>query len=114
MDENVVMGIDKTDELYAHPVFQAVFSFGLEFLIIPCISWPIYTLVNQSKHATFKTHTNFFTFLFPASMDFLDKLFLLIGISLLISSLPPMILGFVPVIAGLLSMYLFYRKFTML
>ena len=53
MDENEVLGINGREQMYAHPVFQAVFGFGLEFIIITCIAWPLCTWINQSKQVSF-------------------------------------------------------------
>jgi len=80
-----------------------------ELVLINMVFWPVYS-INESKWFKFKT--NWIEFLPPAMLDWSDKIFLYIGLSQVSASLPAMIRGLVPPIAGYLSYLLFKAHFT--
>lgn len=79
--------------------------------MLNCFAWPIIN-VSKPKRSWFEFQSSYLTFLVPAILDWLDKILFTIGISQTSASLPTMIRGLVPPIAGYFSYLMFDTKFS--
>jgi drug/metabolite transporter (DMT)-like permease len=97
---------------FRHPIFQANTGFILEFAIMWGILWPFINFTKPAPRKLFDYKTGFFEFLAPASLDWMDKIFLTMGTSQTSASMPTMVRGLVPPIAGYMSYLLFNTHFS--
>jgi drug/metabolite transporter (DMT)-like permease len=83
----------------------------MEFFVFNCLIWP-YLNATKPKQNWFDFKSSYTTFLIPATLDWLDRILLTIGMSQTSASMPTMIRGLVPPIAGYFSYLMFDTKFS--
>lgn len=80
-DLQIVVTKDGTETYFRHPIFQANCIYIFEFAIMNCLVWPLLHLNKERPSKWFDFNTKYLEFMPAAMFDWLDRIFLTIGMS---------------------------------